>query len=98
VIRGKIWNDETILWWLRRNVLVFVEDGLLAGNERLRRAAEESAAYPLSLVHPEVYLYRMRVGMQAIEKMGQLAEAFGEGGLFRLNVGGDGRVKVVGEA
>jgi hypothetical protein len=98
VIRGKIWNDQTILWWLRRNVVVFAEQELLARNERLRRAADESAAYPLSLVHPDVYLSRMHMGMQAMEKMGQLAKAFGRGGLFRVDVGPHGKVKIVREA
>jgi SAM-dependent methyltransferase len=95
VIRGKIWSDQTILWWLRQNVVVFVERELLARDERLRRAADESAAYPLSLVHPDVYLFRMRMGMQAVEKMGQLARAFGQGGLFRVEVGSDGMVKIM---
>jgi hypothetical protein len=84
LIRDKIWNDQTILWWLRQNVIVFVE--LIARNERLRRAAEESASYPLSQVQPEVYLHRMHMGMQAIGKMDQLAKAFGQGGLFRVKV------------
>jgi SAM-dependent methyltransferase len=98
VIRGRIWNEQTILWWLRQNVVLFVKEELLARNERLRRAAEESAAYPLSLVHPDVYAFRMRMGMQAVDKMGQLAAAFGQGGLFRVSVGPDGVVKILREA
>jgi SAM-dependent methyltransferase len=98
VIRGKIWNDQTILWWLRQNAVLFAEQELIARDERLRRAADESAAYPLSLVHPDVYLSRVRMGAQAMEKMGQLAKVFGEGGLFRVNVGPDGMVKIIREA
>jgi SAM-dependent methyltransferase len=97
VIRGRIWNDQGVLWWLRQNVVLFAEQELLARNQRLRRAAEESAAYPLSLVHPDVYLFRMRLGMQAMEKMGQLAQAFGQGGLFRVSVGSDGVVEIIRE-
>jgi len=98
VIRGKIWNDQTILWWLRQNVVLFAEQELVARDERLRRAADESAAYPLSLVHPDVYLSRVQMGIQATEKMGQLAKIFGQGGLFRVNVGPDGMVKIIREA
>jgi SAM-dependent methyltransferase len=35
VIRGKIWNEPTILWWLRQNAVLFAEQQLLAHNERL---------------------------------------------------------------
>jgi SAM-dependent methyltransferase len=90
VIRDKIWNDQTILWWLRQNVVLFAEQGLIAGDERLRAAADEGAAYPLSLVHPEVYLGRVQMGVQAMEKLGQLAKVLGPGGLFRVTVGPDG--------
>ena len=97
VIRGKIWSDRTILWWLRQNVVLFAEQQLLAHNDRLGRAAKESASYPLSLVHPEVYLHRMHIGMQAVGKMGQLAQAFGQGGLFRVTVAPDGTAKITRE-
>jgi SAM-dependent methyltransferase len=97
VIRGKIWNEPTILWWLRQNAVLFVEQQLLAHNQRLCRAAEESAAYPLSLVHPEVYLHRMHIGVQAVGKMSQLADAFGKGGLFRVTVAPDGMMKITRE-
>jgi SAM-dependent methyltransferase len=90
VIRGKIWNDRTILWWLRQNVVLFAEQGLIARDERLRRAADESAVCPLSLVHPDVYRERVEMGMQAMAKMAQLAKLFGQGGLFRVTVGPNG--------
>jgi hypothetical protein len=97
VVRGKIWNDQTVLWWLRQNVVLFAEQDLVARDERLRRAVDESAACPLSVVHPDVYLSRVRMGIQAMEKMGQLAEVFGQGGLFRVIVGPDGMVKIIRE-
>jgi SAM-dependent methyltransferase len=98
VIRGKIWSDQAILWWLRQNVVLFADQKLIAGDERLKRAADESAAYPLSLVHPEVYMFRVQLGMQAMEKMGQLAKVFGQGGLFRVTVDADGMIKSIAEA
>jgi SAM-dependent methyltransferase len=90
VIRGRIWDDQAILWWLRQNVILFAERTLVSGDERLRRAADESAACPLSLVHPDVYLERVQMGIQAMEKMGQLAKIFGQGGVFRVEAGRDG--------
>jgi hypothetical protein len=43
-------------------------------------------------------LSRVQMGIQATEKMGQLAKAFGQGGLFRISVGPDGMVKIIREA
>jgi hypothetical protein len=98
VIRGKIWSDQAILWWLRQNVVLFADQELIDRDERLKRAADESAAYPLSLVHPEVYMFRVRLGMQAMEKMGQLAKVFGQGGLFRVTVDTEGMIKSISKA
>jgi SAM-dependent methyltransferase len=98
VIRAKIWNDRTILWWLRQNVVLFAAKELIARDACLQRALGESAACPLSLVHPEVYLFRMQMGMQAVEKLGQLATVFGQGGLFRVTVSSDGSVTSISKA
>jgi SAM-dependent methyltransferase len=94
MIRSKIWEDRTVLWWLRQNVLLFAEQEFIADNEHLRRAVEEGAACPLSLVHPDVYLHRMHTGALAVQKMNQVANAFGRGGLFRVEVGPDGTMRI----
>jgi SAM-dependent methyltransferase len=86
VIRGKIWDDPTILWWLRQNIVLFAKHERIAGDERLRRAAEESDAYPLSVVHPDVYVSRVGAGFQAIEQLQRIAGVFGQGGMFRVTL------------
>jgi len=90
VIRGKIWDDPKILWWLRQNIVLFAKQERIAGDERLRRAADECAAYPLSVVHPNVYADRVKGGLHAIEQLRQIAEVFGRGGMFRVTVDANG--------
>jgi hypothetical protein len=43
-------------------------------------------------------MFRVQLGMQAMEKMGQLAKVFGQGGLFRVTVDADGMIKGIAEA
>jgi hypothetical protein len=62
VIRGKIWDDPNILWWLRQNAVHFVERKLIDSDRRLQDAAEDSAAFPFSVVHPDVNMDRVRRG------------------------------------
>jgi SAM-dependent methyltransferase len=94
VIRGKIWDDPAILWWLRQNIVLFVHDDLISGSEHMQRALVESAAYPLSVVHPDIYLSRVQMGIKAIEHIGQLEKVLRVGGLFRVTAFPDGRIDI----
>ena len=47
IVRGHIWEDASILWWLRQNCIVFCSDRLLEGNESCARNATSSAPYRL---------------------------------------------------
>ncbi len=53
-IRAQIWNDRKIATWYRQNVLVYVRRGRLAAC-----SFPASAAGPLSIVHPEVFLLKL---------------------------------------
>jgi SAM-dependent methyltransferase len=97
VVRGKIWDDQTILWWLRQNIVLFLREDLISSSERLQRAVAESAAYPVSVVHPHIYLSRVQKGQQAIEHMVRLEQILGAGGLFRVTAFPDGRISIVKE-
>lgn len=63
VIRPRIWSDRTIPTWYRQNTLLFVRNDpvpALAGLQALQ------PVWPLSLVHPEIYLkvHRKRTGLR----------------------------------
>ena len=59
-IRPKIWDNERILLWYVQNILMFAREDYIASNRALRSAYETPARYPLSLVHPRVYLGKAR--------------------------------------
>jgi SAM-dependent methyltransferase len=48
-IRRKIWNDDSVLWWLRQNAVLFI-------NVAKHLVSLERA---MSIVHPEVYMARV---------------------------------------
>jgi SAM-dependent methyltransferase len=76
IFRGRVWHDERVHWWLRQNLVLFARRDLIAGNQKLKIAAEVGA--PLSIVHPDVY--RDRVGI--VDHYEQLEKQLAEGGLF----------------
>jgi len=58
MIRPRIWDEPNVHWWLRQNTLLFAHDRVLTTNPAL--GAERAAERPLDVVHPEVYLARIR--------------------------------------
>jgi SAM-dependent methyltransferase len=91
-IRPRIWTDSRILWWLRQNVVVFAHDRLLAANEKLRQ--EQTIARPLSIVHPDVYLSRLREAQRIAEEHQKLVTHLGQGGTFSVTRLQDGRLNI----
>jgi SAM-dependent methyltransferase len=63
-IRRELWEDERALLWIRQNVMLFAHEGLIAGNELLRRAGLDNR-FPFSVVHPEFY-YRRAQDMERV--------------------------------
>lgn len=55
-VRPVIWNDASILWWLRQNVVLYVKESL-----PVQRA--------MSIVHPDVYVSRILQLQSAITQM-----------------------------
>ncbi len=88
VVRGRIWNDQSVLWWLRQNVVLFVDEELIVDDERLRHAA--STDHPLSVVHPEVYRDRVKQSQQSV----RLREFLNQGGTFQVAVDACGNIDI----
>ncbi len=53
-IRHRIWNDKTIQWWYRQNIMFFVREDTLPKYPSLKKAHDENKGDVLSLVHPEL--------------------------------------------
>jgi SAM-dependent methyltransferase len=67
VLRPLIWDDASIAWWYRQNLLLFASEAALSAHERLAAAAAASPPEPLALIHPELFsgvlkLARPRLG------------------------------------
>jgi SAM-dependent methyltransferase len=53
-IRPRIWQAREVRLWYRQNMLLFASRTLIEAREALKRAHEESAGRPLSVVHPGI--------------------------------------------
>ena len=91
-IRQSIWDDSSVLWWLRQNVLVFAEQEMATGDGPFAGAAE--GAGPLSIVHPEVYMARLRSAQSVIEEHNRLLELLGSGKPISVERGPHGELKI----
>jgi SAM-dependent methyltransferase len=59
-LRPQIWNNPEICFWYRQNLLVFVDPGFAGASALIKAAGQIS--WPLSLVHPEMYLWAVNRG------------------------------------
>lgn len=89
-LRGRIWNDPKVMWWLRQNTLLFAHDRLLAENEKLR--GELSDKHPLNIVHPDIYLSRLQMALQQSKTNSGLEQFLAQGGTFTAVKQPDGRI------
>ena len=92
-IRSRIWNDDTILWWLRQNILVFANDQAIQKNEKLGKLLLHNS--PLSIVHPDVYLSRIRSAQTAIEEHNKLMALLSTEGVFLVKKEPNGSITIV---
>jgi hypothetical protein len=59
-IRKRIWNNEKVEWWYAQNMLLFVREDYLEGQPRLKKEHMLSKDNQLSIVHPRLYLEKVR--------------------------------------
>ncbi|MFH1985910.1 MAG: class I SAM-dependent methyltransferase [Pseudomonadota bacterium] len=53
LFRPRLWEDTTVLWWLRQNLLLYVHSRRLSSNPRLAAVYREGRGkMPLDVVHP----------------------------------------------
>jgi SAM-dependent methyltransferase len=93
IIRGRIWDDSRILWWLRQNIVLFAHEEFIACSERLS-VAPTVYSRPLSIVHPEFYLLRLQALQNQIHQFQQLSDLLRTGGVFRTSVSSNGSINV----
>jgi SAM-dependent methyltransferase len=87
-IRPRIWKDESIVWWLRQNLLVFAHERALSKHPALQKHSPPT--HPLSIVLPDFYLSRA----QSLLEGASLAKFLSEPGTFAVVPAGDGKMSI----
>ena len=93
IIRGQVWEDKELLWWLRQNVVLFAHKELVDSNENLRLVAGQRVT-PSSVVHPDVYVSRIKNLQTELLQYQALGNFLRQGGSFKSQVNSEGRVQV----
>jgi SAM-dependent methyltransferase len=71
-LRPQIWYCDNVLPWLRQNVMVFAKQELTEGKGAF--AGVQAGSQPLSLVHPEMYVERLKSAEFALDEHAKLVE------------------------
>jgi SAM-dependent methyltransferase len=91
-LRPLIWNDRSVLWWLRQNVVVFARQDLATGDGPFAPLAQRPG--PLSIVHPDVYLSRLTSALAELQEYERLKALLSSGNTFSAVRQPDGRLTV----
>ena len=59
-VRKRVWNNEKVEWWYAQNMILFVKEDYLEGQPRLKKEHALSKDNQLSIVHPRLYLEKVR--------------------------------------
>lgn len=95
-VRPLVWNDRAVLWWLRQNILLFAHQELTTGDGPFAALAEGNG--PLSVVHPEVYMSRLRSALSTVEEFNNLVALLASGKPVSIVRLPDGKVSVTAKA
>lgn len=57
-IRPEIWNDDSVKFWYRQNMLLYANEEALGANSRLRALADRTDPRMLDVVHPLLLSHR----------------------------------------
>lgn len=81
-LRRQIWDDKSIHWWLRQNILLFVRREIAIQNSSLARYID--TLNPLSIVHPDVYISRLQMFEQIVRQYSQFLNSFSAEGIYTV--------------
>jgi SAM-dependent methyltransferase len=91
-VRGRIWNDSSILWWLRQNILLFVNDRAMQECRFFREMSGRNS--PLSIVHPDVFVSRLKSAQAVVEEHNKLITLLAVGGTFSVKKEPNGQITI----
>ena len=90
-IRHDIWNDDSVLWWLRQNIMVFAKSALTTGDGPF---VGRGRTGPLSIVHTGVYLWKLNEAQAASKEYYRLFELMAAGKKVSVERGPNGELRV----
>jgi SAM-dependent methyltransferase len=53
--RPALWASQQVEWWYRQNLLLYVSPARLSTDPHLRGLVDQAKAWPLDIVHPEMF-------------------------------------------
>lgn len=80
IIRGQIWDDKDIHWWLRQNILLFVRRSII--NDKPFFLKYINSCKPLSIVHPEVYIRSIKMFEHILQQYSNILNNFLKDGAY----------------
>jgi len=86
-LRGMIWEDKDVHWWLRQNIVIFAHPRALEKYPLLKAEAEKDRG-PLSIVSPGVYQSRIMELIPFARRLESLMSILSQGGTFRVSFKG----------
>jgi 2-polyprenyl-3-methyl-5-hydroxy-6-metoxy-1,4-benzoquinol methylase len=93
IIRGEIWDDHQVLWWLRQNTILFAHHDIIKETQILKEVVEHQKS-PISVVHPYVYIRRIKELLKQLEEFKRVKALLGQGGSFKSEVIGRGEIRL----
>jgi SAM-dependent methyltransferase len=70
-LRYKIWNNESISWWYRQNILVFIKESEI-NNSIYKLITDEKNQYPYTYIHPSLFEYKNQKAIQLENRVNAL--------------------------
>ena len=58
ILRDRIWNDESVEWWYRQNILIYVNKDSIDKFPALAERAKFTSIDSLFRIHPKLWKYR----------------------------------------
>ncbi|MDJ1177029.1 methyltransferase domain-containing protein [Roseofilum capinflatum] len=61
IIRSKIWNYDTVDYWYRQNIFLYIREDCIDRYPKLQKEVEAKQDFPLAVVHPQTYLLSLGI-------------------------------------
>jgi SAM-dependent methyltransferase len=91
-LRRGLWDDASILWWLRQNAMVYARRALCGPGGPFADLVDRAG--PLSIVHPDVYLDRLQTALRSLEEHNKLVALLNTGTLFSVTRQANGQLTI----